>query len=118
MPSVTQEGRVTAATHRLRHVRRVAPARRSVLRLHVRDGDLCRPNDLAPGWEHDRVRRRREEREAPLVEASKPVAKRLEPFLSQARAFAADAEPTVRDLSRTVRTPGADNDLVEFLRVL
>ena len=31
----------------------------------------------------------------PLVEASKPVAKRLEPFLSQARAFAADAEPTV-----------------------
>ena len=34
----------------------------------------------------------------PLVEASKPVAKRLQPFLSQARAFAADAEPTVRDL--------------------
>ena len=29
----------------------------------------------------------------PLVEASKPVAQRLGPFLSQARAFAADAEP-------------------------
>ena len=35
-----------------------------------------------------------------LVDASKPVAKRLQPFLSQARAFAADAEPTVRDLER------------------
>ena len=42
----------------------------------------------------------------PLVEASKPVAKRLGPFLSQARAFAADAEPTVRDLSLTIRRRG------------
>ena len=42
----------------------------------------------------------------PLVEASKPVAKRLGPFLSQARAFAADAEPTVRDLSQTIRRRG------------
>ena len=29
----------------------------------------------------------------PLVEASKPVARRLEPFLNQARALAADAGP-------------------------
>jgi phospholipid/cholesterol/gamma-HCH transport system substrate-binding protein len=52
----------------------------------------------------------------PLVEASKPVAKRLQPFLSQARAFAADAEPTVRDLSITIRRRGGANDLINLLR--
>ena len=51
----------------------------------------------------------------PLVEASKPVAKRLQPFLSQARAFAADAEPTVRDLRLTIRRRGASNDLINLL---
>ena len=51
----------------------------------------------------------------PLVEASKPVAKRLGPFLSQARAFAADAEPTVRDLSLTIRKRGPRNDLVNLM---
>jgi phospholipid/cholesterol/gamma-HCH transport system substrate-binding protein len=51
----------------------------------------------------------------PLVEASKPVAKRLQPFLSQARAFAADAEPTVRDLSLTIRRKGRANDLINLL---
>jgi phospholipid/cholesterol/gamma-HCH transport system substrate-binding protein len=51
----------------------------------------------------------------PLVEASKPVAKRLQPFLSQARAFAADAEPTVRDLSITIRREGGSNDLINLL---
>jgi phospholipid/cholesterol/gamma-HCH transport system substrate-binding protein len=52
----------------------------------------------------------------PLVEASKPVAKRLGPFLSQARAFAADAEPTVRDLSITIRKRGRGNDLIDLMR--
>ena len=52
----------------------------------------------------------------PLVEASKPVAKRLGPFLSQARAFAADAEPTVRDLSVTIRKPGRANDLINLVQ--
>jgi phospholipid/cholesterol/gamma-HCH transport system substrate-binding protein len=51
----------------------------------------------------------------PLVDASEPVAKRLGPFLSEARAFAADAEPTVRDLSRTVRRRGPANDLINLL---
>jgi phospholipid/cholesterol/gamma-HCH transport system substrate-binding protein len=51
----------------------------------------------------------------PLVEASKPVAKRLGPFLSQARAFAADAEPTVRDLSLTIRRRGGANDLINLV---
>jgi phospholipid/cholesterol/gamma-HCH transport system substrate-binding protein len=52
----------------------------------------------------------------PLVDASKPVARRLGPFLDQARRFAADARPTVRDLSRTIRRRGPDNDLVELVR--
>jgi phospholipid/cholesterol/gamma-HCH transport system substrate-binding protein len=52
----------------------------------------------------------------PLVEASKPVAKRLQPFLSQARAFATDAEPTVRDLSLTIRRRGRGNDLIDLMR--
>jgi phospholipid/cholesterol/gamma-HCH transport system substrate-binding protein len=52
----------------------------------------------------------------PLVDAAKPVARRLGPFLSQARLFAAGAEPTIRDLSRTIRTPGDANDLIEALR--
>jgi phospholipid/cholesterol/gamma-HCH transport system substrate-binding protein len=52
----------------------------------------------------------------PLVEASKPVAKRLGPFLSQARAFAADAKPTVRDLSVTIRHAGRANDLIDLMR--
>jgi phospholipid/cholesterol/gamma-HCH transport system substrate-binding protein len=51
----------------------------------------------------------------PLVDASKPVAKRLGPFLAEARRFAADAEPTVRDLSRTVRRRGPANDLINLL---
>jgi phospholipid/cholesterol/gamma-HCH transport system substrate-binding protein len=52
----------------------------------------------------------------PLVEASKPVAKRLQPFLSQARAFAADAEPTVRDLSVTISKRGRANDLINLVQ--
>jgi phospholipid/cholesterol/gamma-HCH transport system substrate-binding protein len=52
----------------------------------------------------------------PLVDASKPVAAVLTPFLSQARAFAADAEPTVRDLRLAVRRRGPRNDLTDFVR--
>jgi phospholipid/cholesterol/gamma-HCH transport system substrate-binding protein len=51
----------------------------------------------------------------PLVDASKPVAKKLGPFLSEARAFAAGAEPTVADLSAAIRRSGKANDLVEFV---
>jgi phospholipid/cholesterol/gamma-HCH transport system substrate-binding protein len=52
----------------------------------------------------------------PFVEASKPVARRLQPYLRELRPFARDARPTVRDLSRIVRSPGPDNDLVELNR--
>jgi phospholipid/cholesterol/gamma-HCH transport system substrate-binding protein len=51
----------------------------------------------------------------PLVDAAKPVAKRLGPFLDQARMFASDGEPTIRDLSRTIRTAGSSNDLIELI---
>jgi phospholipid/cholesterol/gamma-HCH transport system substrate-binding protein len=51
----------------------------------------------------------------PLVDAAKPAVRRLGPFLDQARLFARDGEPTVRDLSRTIRQPGASNDLIELI---
>jgi phospholipid/cholesterol/gamma-HCH transport system substrate-binding protein len=52
----------------------------------------------------------------PLVDASKPAVKRLGPFLEQARAFVHDGEPTIRDLSRTIRQPGPSNDLIELVK--
>ena len=53
----------------------------------------------------------------PLVEASKPVAKRLRPFFANLRAAAADAVPTIRDLDRIILRRGADNDLVDLTRL-
>jgi phospholipid/cholesterol/gamma-HCH transport system substrate-binding protein len=50
----------------------------------------------------------------PLVNASKPVAKKLRPFLHVLRGLARDARPTVRDLARTVLAPGANNDLLDL----
>jgi phospholipid/cholesterol/gamma-HCH transport system substrate-binding protein len=52
----------------------------------------------------------------PLVDASKPAAAALGPFLTQARAFASDAEPTIRDLRVAVRRPGRRNDLIDFIK--
>jgi phospholipid/cholesterol/gamma-HCH transport system substrate-binding protein len=52
----------------------------------------------------------------PFVEASKPVAKKLNPYLDELRPFANDAVPTIRDLSRLVRRPRANNDLTELNR--
>ena len=53
----------------------------------------------------------------PLVDASKPVAKRLRPFFANFRAASADLVPTVRDLDRIVSDPGKDNDLVDLTRL-
>jgi phospholipid/cholesterol/gamma-HCH transport system substrate-binding protein len=52
----------------------------------------------------------------PLVDASKPVAKRLGPFFEEARAFAADAEPTIADLNTAIRRTGRRNDLIDLVR--
>jgi phospholipid/cholesterol/gamma-HCH transport system substrate-binding protein len=53
----------------------------------------------------------------PLVNASKPVAKKLQPFTANLRGFAADAVPAIKDLDSIVRRPGANNDLVELTRL-
>jgi phospholipid/cholesterol/gamma-HCH transport system substrate-binding protein len=50
----------------------------------------------------------------PLVNASKPVAPRLNVFLQQLRPLAEQAVPTVTDLANVIRKPGANNDLVEL----
>jgi phospholipid/cholesterol/gamma-HCH transport system substrate-binding protein len=51
----------------------------------------------------------------PLVTAARPVARRLGPFLNEARGFAAGARPTVRDLRVTLRRRGRRNDLTELM---
>ncbi len=50
----------------------------------------------------------------PLVDASKPVATELRPFLAKLRAAAADAVPTIRDLDQIVLAARRRNDLVEL----
>src|SRR6266542_3060532 len=52
----------------------------------------------------------------PLINASKPVARKLGPFFHTFRAAAHDAVPTITDLDRIVRRPGSQNDLVELTR--
>jgi phospholipid/cholesterol/gamma-HCH transport system substrate-binding protein len=52
----------------------------------------------------------------PFVDASKPAVRRLGPFLEQARAFARDGAPTIRDLSRTISARGKSNDLIELIK--
>jgi phospholipid/cholesterol/gamma-HCH transport system substrate-binding protein len=44
----------------------------------------------------------------PLVNAAKPVATRLGPFLDEARVFAHYGEPTIRDLSETIRSASTE----------
>ena len=51
----------------------------------------------------------------PLVDAAKPAVRRLGPFLDEARQFAHDGKPTIQDLSRTIRSPGKTNDLIELI---
>ncbi len=52
----------------------------------------------------------------PLVEASKPVARKLGPYLDELRPFANEAVPTIRDLARLTGSPGPANDLLELNR--
>src|SRR3954453_15894346 len=51
----------------------------------------------------------------PLVTAARPVARRLGPFLDEARLFASGARPTVRDLRVTLHRSGRRNDLTELM---
>jgi phospholipid/cholesterol/gamma-HCH transport system substrate-binding protein len=50
----------------------------------------------------------------PLVNATKPVAPKLEQLLVQLRPLAQDAVPVVRELSQVVHRPGPDNDLIDL----
>jgi phospholipid/cholesterol/gamma-HCH transport system substrate-binding protein len=54
----------------------------------------------------------------PLVNASKPVAKKLRPFLAQVQPLARDARPTIADLNTVIRRGGSDNDLVDLTQTL
>ena len=53
----------------------------------------------------------------PLVDASKPVAPKLQKLLVQLRPLAVDSVPTVRDLSNIISRPGAYNDLTELTQL-
>ena len=53
----------------------------------------------------------------PLVGDAKPIVRNeLIPLMDELRPFARAARPAIQDLSRTIRRPGDDNDLVELLR--
>jgi phospholipid/cholesterol/gamma-HCH transport system substrate-binding protein len=53
----------------------------------------------------------------PLVNASKPVVRKLQPFTHQLRGFATDAVPAINDLEHIVRRKGPDNDLIELTKL-
>ena len=53
----------------------------------------------------------------PLISASRPVAKKLKPFVRRLRGFAHDAVPTVKNLDHIVRRKGKANDLTELTRL-
>ena len=53
----------------------------------------------------------------PLVDASKPVAEKLQPFFADFRTAARNLVPTVRDLDKIILDPGTDNDLVDLTRI-
>ena len=49
-----------------------------------------------------------------LVNESKPATRELAPFLRQLRPLVHEARPTIGDLRELIRTPGANNDLIEL----
>jgi phospholipid/cholesterol/gamma-HCH transport system substrate-binding protein len=50
----------------------------------------------------------------PLINATKPVARKLQPFTKRLRSFARDAVPTVKNLNQIINQPGQANDLIEL----
>jgi phospholipid/cholesterol/gamma-HCH transport system substrate-binding protein len=53
----------------------------------------------------------------PLVTASRPVARKLQPFTKRLRGFATDAVPTIQGLNGIINAPGQNNDLIELTRL-
>jgi phospholipid/cholesterol/gamma-HCH transport system substrate-binding protein len=53
----------------------------------------------------------------PLIDASKPVARKLRPFFAELRGATRDLVPTVKDLDAIVLRKGGANDLVELTKL-
>lgn len=53
----------------------------------------------------------------PLVDATKPVAPKLQRLLVQLRPLARNSVPTLNDLSNIISSPGANNDLIELVKL-
>jgi phospholipid/cholesterol/gamma-HCH transport system substrate-binding protein len=53
----------------------------------------------------------------PLVNDTKPVAPKLQQLLVQLKPLAEDAVPTVKNLSKIVSQPGANNDLTDLVKL-
>jgi phospholipid/cholesterol/gamma-HCH transport system substrate-binding protein len=53
----------------------------------------------------------------PLIDATRPVARKLQPFTKRLRGFARDAVPTVQGLNGIIKAPGPANDLIELTRL-
>jgi phospholipid/cholesterol/gamma-HCH transport system substrate-binding protein len=53
----------------------------------------------------------------PLVNASKPVAPKLQKLLVQLRPLAQQSVPTLKDLASVISKPGPDNDLIDLTKL-
>ena len=53
----------------------------------------------------------------PLIDYTRPVARKLQPFTKRLRGFARDAVPTVHNLNGIIKAPGPANDLIELTRL-
>src|SRR5204862_1075242 len=53
----------------------------------------------------------------PLIDYTRPVARKLQPFTKRLRGFARDAVPTVHQLNGVIKKPGPANDLIELTRL-
>jgi phospholipid/cholesterol/gamma-HCH transport system substrate-binding protein len=53
----------------------------------------------------------------PLVNASRPVARKLQPFTKRLRGFARDAVPAIQDVNSIIKAPGPSNDLIELTQL-
>src|SRR6185369_6365414 len=53
----------------------------------------------------------------PLINYTRPVARKLQPFAKRLRGFARDAVPTVKGLNQVINSPGPNNDLIDLTRL-
>ena len=53
----------------------------------------------------------------PLINATRPVAIKLQPFTKRLRHFARDAVPTIQGLNGIINAPGQNNDLIELTKL-